>query len=404
MTIVRTRKIIDDDAAAAVLAAAEDKARESGARVVLAVVDPWGELVELRRTPGAQVASSRVAVDKARTAAIFVRPSREMEEQVTNGRIGALALHGASCLIGGIPLKVGDEVIGAIGTSGETPDQDEAISVAGAAVDLSYTEVPALTYEGAKLAAEAAGAEAARRGVHPVISAVDAGGALMYLVRPDDAQVASVEVTTDKARTAAIYRRPSKDFEDQASGGRPSALHLARAVPLQGGIPIEHDGHVIGAIGVSGATSADEDNELARIGAAAVAAAMNGGSPDGHRDGAAFFAAADVAERFRSGGLLLDTAGYKIDAGRRDAPGEVEYHQHTVDVMHVLEGSATVLLGGEMREVREVAPGELRAAAVDGGEARDLRPGDVLAIPNGVPHQFVAVSDPFLYFVVKVAS
>jgi glc operon protein GlcG len=408
MAIVRTRRIIDNDGAAAALAAAERKARETGARVVLAVVDPWGELVELRRTPGAQMASSRVAVDKARTAAIFVRPSREMEEQVTNGRIGALALHGASCLIGGIPLRAGDEVIGAIGTSGETPDEDEAISIAGAAAELSFTEVPALTYEGAKRAAEAAGAEAARRGVHPVISAVDAGGALMYLVRPDHAQVASVEVTTDKARTAAIYRRPSKDFEDQASGGRPSALHLARAVPLQGGIPIEHDGQVVGAIGVSGATSADEDNELAQIGAAAIAAAMvagvNGGSSNGHRAGAAFFAAADVAERFRSGGLLLDTAGYKIDAGRREAPGEVEYHEHTVDVMHVLEGAASVVLGGEMRDVREVAPGELRAAAVDGGERRDLKPGDVLAIPSGVPHQFVEVSNPFLYFVVKVAS
>jgi uncharacterized protein GlcG (DUF336 family) len=402
MAIVRTRRIIDNDGAAAVLAAAERKARDTGARVVLAVVDPWGELVELRRTPGAQVASSRVAVDKARTAAIFVRPSREMEEQVTNGRIGALALHGASCLTGGIPLKIGDEVIGAIGTSGETPDEDEAISIAGAAAELSFTEVPALTYEGAKLAAEAAGAEAARRGVAPVISAVDEGGALMYLVRPDHAQVASVEVTTDKARTAAIYRRPSKDFEDQASGGRPSALHLARAVPLQGGIPIEHDGRVIGAIGVSGATSADEDNELARIGAAAIAAAA--GAANGHRNGAAFFPAAAVEERFVRGGLLLDTEGYKIDAGRRDAPGEVEYHEHTVDVMHVLEGSATVVLGGEMRDVREIGPGELRAAAVDGGERRDLRPGDVLAIPNGVPHQFVAVSDPFLYFVVKVAS
>jgi uncharacterized protein GlcG (DUF336 family) len=400
MAIVRTRRIIDDDGAAAVLAAAERKARELGARVVLAVVDPWGELVELRRTPGAQVASSRVAVDKARTAAIFVRPSREMEEQVTAGRIGALALHGAACLIGGIPLKVGDEVIGAIGTSGETPDEDEVISIAGAAAELSFTEVPALTYEGAKRAAEAAGAEAGRRGVAPVISAVDAGGALMYLVRPDHAQVASVEVTTDKARTAAIYRRPSRDFEDQASGGRPSALHLARAVPLQGGIPIEHDGAVIGAIGVSGATSADEDNELAQIGAAA----LHGAERNGHCNGATFFAASDVAERFRRGGLLLDTRGYKIDAGRRDAPGEVEYHEHTVDVMHVLEGNATVVLGGEMRDVREVAPGELRAAAVEGGERRELRQGDVLAIPNGVPHQFVDVSRPFLYFVVKVAS
>src|SRR5215207_2595885 len=210
MPTVRTRNIIDDSGAEAALATAEAKAAEQGSRVVMAVVDPWGEVVALRRTPGAQAASSRVAVDKARTAAIFVRPSREMEEQVTGGRIGALALHGASCLIGGIPLVVDGEVVGAVGTSGETPDEDEAISIAGAAAELSITEVPALTYEGARYAAEAAGAEAARRGVAPVISAVDAGGALMFLVRPDLAQVASVEVTTDKARTAAIYRRPSK--------------------------------------------------------------------------------------------------------------------------------------------------------------------------------------------------
>src|ERR687896_68654 len=269
VSIVRTRRIIDNAGADAVLAAAERAAAADGHRVVIAVVDPWGELIALRRTPGAQVASSRVAVDKARTAAIFVRPSREMEEQVTGGRLGALALHGASCLTGGIPLVVDGEVVGAVGTSGETPDEDEAISIAGAAAPFPVTEVPALTYAGARMAAEAAGAEAARRGVAPVISAVDAGGALMFLVRPDLAQVASVEVTTDKARTAAIYRRPSKDFEDQASNGRPSALHLARAVPLQGGIPIEVDGHVIGAVGVSGATSADEDNELATIAAAA---------------------------------------------------------------------------------------------------------------------------------------
>jgi glc operon protein GlcG len=270
MSSIRTRKLIDDAGAAAVLAAAGTDAVARGARVVIAVVDPWGELIALRRTEGAQAASSRVAVDKARTAAIFVRPSREMEQQVTDGRLGALALHGASCLTGGIPLKVRDEVVGAIGTSGETPDEDEAISLAGAAAAFTTADVPALTYAGARLATEAAAAEAQRRGVAPVISAVDAGGALMFLVRPDLAQVASVEVTTDKARTAAIYRRPSKDFEDQAANGRPSALHLARAVPLQGGIPITHDGVVVGAIGVSGARSADEDNELAIIGARSV--------------------------------------------------------------------------------------------------------------------------------------
>src|SRR4051794_34986148 len=279
MSIIRTRTIINDDGAADVLDAAMREAHTRGARVVIAIVDPWGEVIALRRTDGAQAASSRVAVDKARTAAIFVRPSRELEQQVSDGRLGALALHGAACLTGGIPLTVGDEVVGAIGTSGETPDEDEAISIAGAGAAFATTATPALTYEGARRAAEAAAAEAAARGVAPVISAVDAGGALMFLVRPDLAQVASVEVTTDKARTAAIYRRPSKDFEDQAANGRPSALHLARAVPLQGGVPITSDGVVIGAIGVSGARSADEDDELAHIGAQAV-------SNDGIRVGA----------------------------------------------------------------------------------------------------------------------
>src|ERR671934_1909 len=110
--LVRTRHVIDTAGADAVIAAAETAAREQGARVYICVVDPSGEIVAMRRTDGAQVASARVAVDKARTAAIFVRPSREMEEQVTRGRIGALALHGAACLTGGIPLKVGDEVVG----------------------------------------------------------------------------------------------------------------------------------------------------------------------------------------------------------------------------------------------------------------------------------------------------
>jgi glc operon protein GlcG len=275
MQLVRTRHVIDTAGADAVIAAAEQDARARGARVYICVVDPSGELVAMRRTDGAQVASARVAVDKARTAAIFVRPSREMEEQVSSGRLGALALHGASCLTGGIPLKVGDEVVGAIGTSGETPEEDEAISIAGAAAAFSTMETPAITYAGARLAAEAVGEAAAERGVAPVVSAVDAGGELVFLVRPDAAQVASVQVTTDKARTAAIYRRPSKDFEDQASGGRPSALHLARAVPLQGGNPIVHDGEVIGAIGVSGASSADEDQELSVIGVEAFAAAVD---------------------------------------------------------------------------------------------------------------------------------
>jgi glc operon protein GlcG len=273
MTAIRTRRVIDVAGAQAIVAAGEAFAAQRGHRVVIAVVDASGELLQLGRTEGAQVASSRVAVDKARTAAIFVRPSREIEEQVSDGRLGALALHGAAALTGGIPLVVDGEVVGAVGTSGETPDEDEAVSLHAAQTAFSTVLAPALGQGGARAGAEAAGAESARRGVSPVVAAVDAGGELLYLWRPDGAQVASVGVATDKARTAAIYRRPSKDFEDQAAGGRASALHLARAVPLQGGMPVVVDGEVVGAIGVSGASSADEDQELAVLGAAAAAAA-----------------------------------------------------------------------------------------------------------------------------------
>jgi glc operon protein GlcG len=394
MTPTSTHQIIDEAGVNSVLDAAECHALGHGHRVVIAVVERSGELVGLRRTPGAQLASSRVAADKARTAAIFVRPSRELEQQVSGGRLGALALHGARALTGGLPLKVGDEVVGAIGTSGETPDEDEAVSLAGAAAEFSTTAIPALSAADARRVGEAVASECTRRAVSPVCAVVDAGGDLMCLWRPDAAQVASVEVATDKARTAAIYRRPSKDFEDQAAGGRASALHLARAVPLQGGIPILRDGQVIGAVGVSGASSADEDQELALMGAEALA--------NGSANGAAFFAEDAVRAKFATGGLLLDAGAYKLDAGRRELPGEVECHAHTVDVMHVVQGSATVLTGGEMVGARRVGDGELRAASVNGGHPQQLAAGDVLAIPAGVPHQFTRVSDPFLYFVVKV--
>ena len=276
MPVTRPRRILDVGGADAVMAAAIAHADAQRNKVVVAVVDAWGNLLLLRRTEGAQVASSQVALDKARTAAIFVRPSRDIEAQVSGGRFGALALRGAAALTGGVPLAVDGEVVGAIGTSGETPDEDEAVSFAGAAAVYSTAVVAALTYDGARLAADAVAEASGRRKVAPVAAVVDAGGELIYLWRPDGAQVASVNVSIDKARTAAIYRRPSKDFEDQAAHGRPSALHLARGVPLQGGMPVVHDGHVVGAIGVSGASSADEDHELSRIGAEAASAAAAG--------------------------------------------------------------------------------------------------------------------------------
>src|SRR5919198_4959790 len=114
-----------------------------------------------------------------------------------------------------------------------------------------------LTEAAADIVARAAETEARVRGVDPVIAVVDDGGTLITMRRPDSAQVASVGGSIDKARTAAIFRRPSKDFEDQTRHGRPAALALHGAVALQGGMPVVYQDQVIGAIGVSGASSAD---------------------------------------------------------------------------------------------------------------------------------------------------
>jgi glc operon protein GlcG len=130
-----------------------------------------------------------------------------------------------------------------------------------------------LTLEIVKKIAAAAEAEAKKRGATVVIVIVDDGGHLLLLERLDDTQVASVEVGIGKARTAAIFRRPSKVFEDQVRDGRVAALALPGATPLQGGIPIEFEGKVLGAIGVSGNTP-QEDEDIANVGAASAGAAI----------------------------------------------------------------------------------------------------------------------------------
>ena len=130
-----------------------------------------------------------------------------------------------------------------------------------------------LTLEAAKKIAAAAEAEAKKRDATVVIAIVDDGGHILLLERLDDTQVASVEVGIGKARTAAIFRRPSKVFEDQVREGRVAALALPGATPLQGGIPIVFEGKVIGAIGVSGNTP-QEDEDIAKIGAASAVAAI----------------------------------------------------------------------------------------------------------------------------------
>jgi glc operon protein GlcG len=130
------------------------------------------------------------------------------------------------------------------------------------------TDKKVLTLSAAKKMAAAAEAEAQKRKSTVVIAVVDDGGNLILLQRLDDTQVASVDVGIAKARTAAIFRRPSREFEDQVKNGRIAALALPGATPLQGGLPVLYDGKVIGAIGVSGNTP-QEDEDIARVGAAA---------------------------------------------------------------------------------------------------------------------------------------
>jgi quercetin dioxygenase-like cupin family protein len=111
-----------------------------------------------------------------------------------------------------------------------------------------------------------------------------------------------------------------------------------------------------------------------------------------------------VAAVFAKGGSLLATNNFKVMGLRRDAPGEVEIHDRDTDIIYVLEGSATFVTGGEAKEPRTTAPGETRAKNISGGEDRHLVKGDVVIVPNRVPHWFKEVNGPFLYFVVKVAQ
>jgi glc operon protein GlcG len=132
---------------------------------------------------------------------------------------------------------------------------------------------PVLTLEGARTVLGAAQALARERGVGAAISVVDAGGHLFAFERLEGTFVAGAEVSFGKARTAALFKKPTSVFEQIVNEGRFTMVTIDGFTPLQGGIPLVVDGQVVGAIGVSGASSAKEDEELALAGAAALAPA-----------------------------------------------------------------------------------------------------------------------------------
>ncbi|HEV7520548.1 MAG TPA: heme-binding protein [Candidatus Angelobacter sp.] len=130
---------------------------------------------------------------------------------------------------------------------------------------------PPITVENARKAAAAALAEAVKNHWTMAVAIVDPSGTLVYYEKMDNTQLGSANVSINKARSAALYKRPSKAFQDSlASGGAGMrVLGLEGAVPVEGGVPILSDGKIIGAIGVSGDTS-DHDGVCATAGAATI--------------------------------------------------------------------------------------------------------------------------------------
>lgn len=114
--------------------------------------------------------------------------------------------------------------------------------------------------------------------------------------------------------------------------------------------------------------------------------------------------AAVVTEAFREGAPLIEVPGYKIHASRRVAPGQAEVHLRDTDIIHVLEGSAELVTGGLVLGGASTGDDEIRGRAIEGGTPRTLEPGDVIVVPDGVPHWFRRVTGPFLYYVVKVPT
>lgn len=130
----------------------------------------------------------------------------------------------------------------------------------------------ALTLKGAKKIIAAAVAEAkSKNAPGAAIAVVDDGGNLVAVERLDNTFAAGANISIGKARTAALFKRPTKVFEDIINKGRTTMVALPDFTPLQGGVPIIVDGQIIGGIGVSGAASAQQDEELAIVGANALA-------------------------------------------------------------------------------------------------------------------------------------
>ncbi len=268
-----------------------------------------------------------------------------------------------------------------------------------------------LTLDGARQVIAGAVAEAkSKNAPGGVIAVVDDGGNLMALERLDGTFAAGANISIGKARTAALFKKPTKVFEDIVNKGRTTMVALADFTPLQGGVPIVQDGQVVGAVGVSGAASAQQDEELAIAGAKALVTMTTSAMPKNHALPVTYIESPKVTAAFAKGAVLVGeeeqmmhaARNYMVHASHRDKAGIAEIHELDTDIVYVLEGTATLVTGGTAVEPKLIAPHEIRGVSIQGGETRRLVPGDVVIIPNTVPHWFKEVTSPFNYYVVKV--
>ena len=268
-------------------------------------------------------------------------------------------------------------------------------------------EKKTLTIEGAKKVIAAAVTYAKKNNAPGgVIAVVDEGGNLMALERLDGTFAAGATISIGKARTAVLFKRPTKAFEDIIKNGRTAMVALPDAyfTPLQGGVPITIDGQIVGGVGVSGAASAQQDEELAIAGANVFAEAKTSDMAPANRPPVLFFDAKQVTTSFSTGAVLLDGVdrNYMVHTSRRDKPGLAEVHSLDTDIIYVLQGSATLVTGGTAVGAKETAPDEIRGSRIEGGVTRELSKGEVIIVPNNTPHWFKDVNGEFLYYTIKV--
>ena len=119
----------------------------------------------------------------------------------------------------------------------------------------------------------------------------------------------------------------------------------------------------------------------------------------------AYWKSDDVTASFAKGAVLFDgdhDRNYMVHTSRRDAAGQAEVHTKDTDIIHVIDGTATLVTGGTVVEGKPTAPDEIRGARIAGGETRHIAKGDVVIVPNGTPHWFEQVDGTLTYYVVKV--